>query len=44
MAKRRAEREYRSALLAAHEQGHPYAELAAVLGVSRQAVRQYLKN
>jgi hypothetical protein len=41
-AKGRAEREYRSALLAAHAAGAGYAAIAAAAGVSRQAVRQLL--
>jgi DNA-directed RNA polymerase specialized sigma24 family protein len=38
----RASSEYRAALLAAHEAGHSYAEIAKAAGVSRQAVRQLL--
>lgn len=38
-AKRRADSEYRAALVAAHHAGHSYAQLAKALGISRQAVR-----
>lgn len=41
-AKRRAEREYRSALEAAHAAGASFVELARLVGVSRQAVREFL--
>lgn len=36
---RRARDEYRRALVEAHQAGATYAELAAAVGVSRQAVR-----
>ena len=35
-----AEWEYREAVIAAHAAGRTYAEIGAVLGVSRQAVQQ----
>lgn len=38
-AKRRADDNYRAALVAAIAAGHTYAEVAKVLGISRQAVR-----
>lgn len=40
--KRRTDKQYRAALLAALEAGHGYAELAKVAGTSRQAVRQLI--
>lgn len=43
-AKRRADEEYRAALLAAVAAGVSYAELARTLGVSRQAVRQLVER
>jgi hypothetical protein len=42
VAKRRSEDAYRAALAAAHAAGHSFAEIAAAVGVSRQAVRQLL--
>lgn len=36
--------DYQSALVAAHRAGASYAELSAVLGVTRQAIRQYLNT
>lgn len=40
VSRRRAEESYRAALVAAVDEGASYAQLAALLGVSRQAVRQ----
>jgi DNA-directed RNA polymerase specialized sigma24 family protein len=41
-AKRRADEQYRAALLAAVDDGVSYAELARRMGISRQAVRQFV--
>lgn len=41
-AKRRAEKAYRSAVVAAREAGHSYPEIARAAGTSRQAIRQLL--
>ena len=39
-ARRRADNAYRAALLAAVADGHTYAELARMLGISRQSIRK----
>lgn len=38
-AKRRADTNYRAAIVAAVNAGHSYADVAKALGISRQAVR-----
>ena len=43
-AREAAESAYRDAIVNAHEGGASYAELASVLGVSRQAVRQLVQR
>lgn len=43
-SKRRADQEYRAALLAAFNLGASYAELAKLAGTSRQAVRQLIER
>ena len=43
-ARRRAEEEYRAALVAAVDAGHAYAVLARELDLSRQAVRQLIRR
>lgn len=38
-AKRRADTQYRAAVIAAHQAGASYADIGKALGISRQAVR-----